>query len=90
MILAAPKWKGTGLRGLRGATVVTGPDGQQRVVTDTPINIDNVLPSGENVIQDSTGTVVYASGGSLISGVPNWALGVGVVVGLVVLMKAVR
>jgi hypothetical protein len=79
-------------RGMAGSSVVIGPDGQPRVVTDTPINVDTVLPSGTNVIQDASGNVIYASSASTtwIPGIPNWVVGVaGSTIGIL-LMKAMR
>jgi hypothetical protein len=51
--------------GLGACNPVTNADGTMKVVCDTPTNIDTVLPSGTNVIQDSSGQVVYTSGSTL-------------------------
>lgn len=77
--------------GLGDSQVVIGPDGQPRVVTTSPINVDTVLPSGTNVIQDASGNVQYVSSAPGVGGMSTGtliAIGGGVL-GLVLLVKAV-
>lgn len=78
--------------GMGGCNVATGADGQPKVVCDTPINVDTVLPSGTNVIQDASGNVILTSASSsLIPGIPNYALGIAAgAFGFVLLLKAMR
>lgn len=54
------------------------------VVNSTNVNSSNLTPG---VLQDDLTSLVSGSGAELISGVPNWALLVGLVVGVVVLKE---
>lgn len=80
-----------GLGTLTDQNIVIGPDGQPRLVTSSPINVDTVLPSGANVIQDASGNVQYVSSAPGVGGMSTStliAIGGGVL-GLVLLVKAV-
>jgi len=80
-----------GYRGMGACSAVTGADGQQRVVCDTPISTDTVLPSGTNVIQDSSGNVVFTSPTVLGGLSMNMLLGIGAgLFGLLLVAKAGR
>lgn len=62
--------------GLGDGTMVDGV-----YVMDTPITVDTVTPSGENVYQDSTGKVIGTSAGSG-SSLSTWLNQNALVVGL--------
>lgn len=84
-------------RGFGAATVVTDPTtGQQKVVMDTPITTETVLPSGQSVFQDASGNVIGT--GSSQPSLTEWlntnstmvAIGAAAFVGLIFFAKAGR
>ena len=77
--------------GLGAAQVVTGPDGQPRVVMDTPITTVDVFANAPDVYRDSAGNVIpLASAGQWITGIPNIAVGAAGVGLLLILFGSMR